>query len=184
MKDQNRWPGQGRGWDTLQDLQGLRSKLVRLVGARGGRPDVELAETDGGWTVSARLPGVAPEEVALEIDDRELCIRARSEAEVNADNGEPGTGVQTRAFEYRLRLPAEADAERVDAVMDHGLLTVTIQRGARTARREIVVGRPPANATRTRFRGSAAPAATDPAADREMHHPDASSPNITQTPPG
>lgn len=180
MNDQNRRAGQVRGWDPLRDLQGLRTRLVRLVGTRGGSPDVELAETDAGWTVSARLPGVAPEEVALEIDDRELCIRARSEAEVNADNGEPGTGVQTRAFEYRLRLPAEADAERVDAVMDHGLLTITIQRGARTARREIVVGRAPASATRTR---SGAPAATDPAADREMHHPDPSSTTM-QPPPG
>ena len=54
------------------------------------------------------MPGVAPEEVAVELDDRELCVRARSEAEVNADQGIPG-GFETRGFEYRVDLPARVD---------------------------------------------------------------------------
>jgi HSP20 family protein len=177
------------GWDPFGELQALRAELARLIGGRGGSPDVELSQGDAGWTVTARLPGVAPEEVALELDDRELCIRARSEAEVNADQGMAGTGSRVRGFEYRVTLPAAADPAGVDAVMDHGLLTVTVPRAVRAQRRTITVGRrqypsgrrdtgaggvpgppgpiPGSAADRTRPVG-----VVDPAADRELHRPD------------
>ncbi|MGI5211617.1 Hsp20/alpha crystallin family protein [Plantactinospora sp. CA-290183] len=166
--------GGERGWDPFGEIQALRAELRRLLGGRGGStPDVELNSTDDGWTVVVRLPGVAPEEVALELDDRELCVRARSEAEVNADHGMAGSGDRTRAFEHRVQLPAPVDAERIDAVMDHGLLTVTLPRAGQSSRRTITIGQ-------RRFdpgqRGSGtpggAPAPVDPAADRELHHPD------------
>ncbi|MFD0818189.1 Hsp20/alpha crystallin family protein, partial [Micromonospora zhanjiangensis] len=106
----------------------------------GGPPDVELTDIGDGWTVVARLPGVAPEEVAVELDDRELCIRARSEEEVNADQGLPRAGARHRSFAHRVRLPDAADADRIDAVMDHGLLTVFLPRSVPRRRRSITVG--------------------------------------------
>ncbi|HEX5598665.1 MAG TPA: Hsp20/alpha crystallin family protein [Micromonosporaceae bacterium] len=173
---------QDRGWwDPMRELQVLRSELGRMIGAalvgggRGGRPDVELQQTGEGWLAIARLPGVAPEEVAVELDDRELCIRARSEEEVNADLGMPGTGEQIRSFEYRLTLPAGVDAAQIDAVMDHGLLTVALPRAMNGARRNIAI---------TVGRRQFEPGATiegmagegrrpiDRAVDREMHRPD------------
>ena len=198
----------GGGWDPFRELQALRAELGRLMGGalvgRGGSSDVDLDTTDDGWTVTARLPGVAPEEVAVEVDTRELVIRARSEAEVNADLG-AGGGEQTRSFEHRVALPADLDPERVDAVMDHGLLTVRLPRASRPGRRTITVGsaRPgrqvqgltdyvdaeaatagPASTTVDTGTGGPVDAThggtdsggispADPAADREMHHPDA-----------
>ncbi|KXK59575.1 heat-shock protein Hsp20, partial [Micromonospora rosaria] len=131
-----------QGWDPVGELQSLRSELSRLVGGRSGPPEVELVEVPEGWEVIVRLPGVAPEEVAVELDDRELCVRARSEAEVNADQGIPG-GFETRGFEYRVDLPARIDPDGVDAVMDHGLLRVRLPRAARPTPRTIVVGGSP-----------------------------------------
>ncbi|MDI5941037.1 Hsp20/alpha crystallin family protein, partial [Micromonospora sp. DH15] len=131
-------------------------------------------------------PGVAPEEVAVELDDQELCVRARSEAEVNADQGIPG-GFETRGFEYRVGLPARVDPDRIDAVMDHGLLRVRLPRAARPTPRTITVGRTgyrgadggPAHrgagtgqGHRTSTGSTGTPAPVDPAADRELHHPD------------
>ncbi|MCI4063840.1 Hsp20/alpha crystallin family protein [Micromonospora sp. R77] len=162
------WRGRQQGWDPMGELQSLRSELSRLVGGRSGPPDVELTETNDGWEVTVRLPGVAPEEVAVELDDRELCVRARSEAEVNADQGIPG-GFETRGFEYRVDLPSRVDPDSIDAVMDHGLLRVRLPRASRPAPRTITVGRtgprPTGTTTGTSTRA-------DPAADREMHHPD------------
>ncbi|MFC7549027.1 Hsp20/alpha crystallin family protein [Plantactinospora sp. GCM10030261] len=172
-----------RGWDPFAELQALRGELGRLVGtalvgAGGGTPDVDLTESAEGWTVTARLPGVAPDEVALELDDRELCIRGRSEAEVNADLGMPGTGSRSRTFEHRVTLPNHIDADRIDAVMDHGLLTVRLPRAARSARRTITIGRTVPGAAGAAGGvsvgvGPASPSlAGDPAADRELHRPD------------
>ncbi|MFY1673606.1 Hsp20/alpha crystallin family protein [Plantactinospora sp. WMMB334] len=161
-------------------MQALRAELGRvvgsaLVGGRSGQPDVELKPAGDGWTVTARLPGVAPEEVALELDDRELCIRARSEAEVNADHGMAGSGSQSRAFEHRVHLPAPVDPDRIDAVMDHGLLTVRLPKAPRPGRRTIIIGGrrhdPGQRAGGTTTAGGR-PENVDPAADRELHRPD------------
>ncbi|GAB3154782.1 hypothetical protein GCM10027290_49760 [Micromonospora sonneratiae] len=178
-----------RGWDPRTELQTLRAEIGRMVGSAlasigGGNPDVELRATDEGWAVIARLPGVAPEEVALELDDRELCIRARSEEEVNADIGMAGSGSRTRAFEYRVNLPAQADLDRADAVMDHGLLTVMLPRAARSAPRTITVGRrlydPTTTTGDTPRGGLTRPIPGDPAADRELHRPEAGAPGTAR----
>ncbi|MFJ8579203.1 Hsp20/alpha crystallin family protein [Micromonospora sp. NPDC093277] len=169
MTEQNggrSWRARYQGWDPIAELQSLRSELSRLVGGRSGPPEVEIGEIADGWEVIVRLPGVAPEEVAVELDDRELCVRARSEAEVNADQGIPG-GFETRGFEYRVDLPSRADPDRIDAVMDHGLLRVQLPRATRPAPRTITVGRAGPRAVTRGTRTLA-----DPAADREMHHPD------------
>jgi HSP20 family protein len=135
-----------RGFDPLSELYALRAELGRMVGSvltgqRGTFADVDLEEVDDGWTVTARLPGVAPEEVAVEVDDRDLLIRARSEAEVTADNGDEGEGSHRRSFEYRMTIPSDVDSEQVDATMDHGLLVVHLPRSTRSRRRQIAVGR-------------------------------------------
>ncbi|MEU4401196.1 Hsp20/alpha crystallin family protein [Micromonospora orduensis] len=162
------WRGRQQGWDPMGELQSLRAELSRLVGGRSASSDVELTETSDGWEVVVRLPGVAPEEVAVELDDRELCVRARSEAEVNADQGIPG-GFETRGFEYRIDLPSRVDPDGIDAVMDHGLLRVRVPRATRPTPRTITVGRTgPRSGSASR--GTSMPA--DPAADRELHHPD------------
>ncbi|SCL37456.1 HSP20 family protein [Micromonospora pallida] len=189
-------PGQGwrersPGWDPMGELQALRGELARLVGGPSGPPEVELTETAEGWEVVVRLPGVAPEEVAVELDDRELCVRARSEAEVNADHGIPG-GLETRGFEYRVDLPSRVDPDAIDAVMDHGLLRVRLPRAARPAPRTITVGpsptvrpgpsAPPRPVDRRAGQGGNP---VDPAADRELHHPDVgtgSGPAVTDRP--
>lgn len=142
-----RRPSYGRfGLDPLGELSALRSELNRMVGGvlaglygdRGWLGDVDLEQTDEGWTVTARLPGVAPEEVLVELDDRELCICSRS-----AEDEEEGGAVQRtrREFNYRLTLPGDVDPEAVDATMDHGLLTVRLPRSTRSRRRSVSVGR-------------------------------------------
>ena len=166
-------PGRGRrgsqqGWDPFGELQSLRAELSRLVGGRPGPPEVELSETTDGWEVIVRLPGVAPEEVAVELDDHELCVRARTEAEVNADQGISG-GSETRSFEYRVHVPARVDPDGIDAVMDHGLLRVRLPQAVRPAPRTITVGR---TGPRTNGQVHGTPRSIDPAADRELHQPD------------
>jgi len=126
----------GGGWDAFGELQALRSELGRLMGSAlvGGRSDVDLDTDENGWVVTARLPGVAPDEVVVEVDDREVNIREQPQEDA---------GDRRPSFQYRIALPAETDPDKVDAVMDHGLLVVRLPRAARTARRTIAVGRSP-----------------------------------------
>lgn len=148
----------------------------------GGAPELELTETDDGWELIVRLPGVAPEEVAVELDDRELRVRARSEAEVNADQGLPG-GFRTRGFEHRVELPSRVDPAGMDAVMDHGLLRVRLPRAPRPPHHTITVAPTgphpdqlpdpgtPTGSPPSAVRPERATIPVDPAAARELHHP-------------
>jgi len=147
-----------RRWDPFAELQSLRAEIGRLVGSgfsRGAVNDIELEQTDDTFTVTARLPGVAPEEVALDVDVREIVVRARTATE----------GRATRAFEYRVALPADVDPDRVDATMDHGLLTVKLPRVVRAGRRTITLGTGGSLSGRP-------PSPDDPDAAREMHSHD------------
>lgn len=174
-----------RGWDPFGELQALRAELGRLIGAalvggRNGGSEVDLAETPGGWRVEARLPGVAPEEVAVELDDGELWIRARTVPEADTDQGDGD--FRMRSFEYRVNLPGPIDSGRVTALMEHGLLTVMLPRRERPGRRVIPVSRGryvPDTETPVieRPRGAAA---VDPAADRELHRPNAVRSDVDQ----
>jgi len=159
-----------RRWDPFAELQSLRSELGRLVGSnfgggRGMSNDIDLEQTDEQFKITARLPGVAPEEVALDVDVREVIIRARTEAEVTQG---VGSGRASRAFEYRVALPADVNPDKVDAVMDHGLLTLTLPRVVRAGRRTITLG----SGDKKAVEGTP-PASADPDAAREMHSPDA-----------
>ncbi|HLU44744.1 MAG TPA: Hsp20/alpha crystallin family protein [Natronosporangium sp.] len=130
-------------WDPTGELTQLRSEILRMLGALSGTDgwtnDVEMTETDDGWLVTARLPGVAPEEVTVELEGRELSIRGRAEAE---EESEEMQEFQRSAFHYRLTLPNEVDQDRVDATMDHGLLRVHLPRSPQARRRAITIGRP------------------------------------------
>ncbi|HEU4420934.1 MAG TPA: Hsp20/alpha crystallin family protein [Pilimelia sp.] len=139
-------PPQQRGRDPFSELDALRAELGRLIGSAlagqsGALPDVDLQETEAGWTVTARLPGVAPDEVEIEVGDREVCIRAKSEAEVEQNADRRAEVSRRRRFEYRLTLPGDLDPDNVDATMDHGLLVIRVPRLARSRRRQIAIGR-------------------------------------------
>jgi HSP20 family protein len=134
------------GWDPFAELQALRAELGRMVGSslmgpRSQAADVDLDETENGWVVTARLPGVAPEEVEVDLEERVLSIRARSEAEVNAEVSGEASGSHRRAFEFRMTVPGDVDPDQIDATMDHGLLTIRLPRLSKSQRRQIAIAR-------------------------------------------
>jgi HSP20 family protein len=107
-------PGEFRPDTVANDVAALRAELSAADGpAAFGGVDVESDET--GWTVVVQLPGVAAEELSIDVERRELSISTLTE--------EGAIG-----FAYRLALPAEVDTDGVDATMDHGLLTVRVPR--------------------------------------------------------
>jgi HSP20 family protein len=139
-------------WDPFAEIGRVLAALSSVRTERGQRGaggwpgdrgwfDIDVDDSDDGWTVTARLPGMAPEEVVVEVEGRELSIRARKAT------GEEGDGQarmsERSAFHYRLSLPSDVDPDKVDATMDHGLLTIRLPRSAGSRRRQITVGQAP-----------------------------------------
>jgi HSP20 family protein len=80
--------------------------------------------TDRQYTVRAELPGVDPDkDVQVSVDHGVLTIHAeRREEKQTKHRSEFRYGVAERS----VRLPANADAEKVKAAYDNGILEITI----------------------------------------------------------
>ena len=132
---------------TVADMRGisrLHDEIDRLFGGFPGRtfwpafekeekallPQVDLKSDDKQYTLSVELPGVAPEEVKIEVTGRELTISGEKKEEVM---DEAKTHVQERrygSFARSMTLPEDADADSIRAVARNGVLTLEIARKA------------------------------------------------------
>jgi HSP20 family molecular chaperone IbpA len=90
--------------------------------ASGWHPDLDVSATDDGWLLVARLPGVTPEEVTVDIGDLDLEIHA-----VHSDGRPRGVDLD---LSYRLAIPAGVDPDAIDATMRDGLLRIRMPRAA------------------------------------------------------
>jgi HSP20 family protein len=154
------WRGRGGGRrDPFAALDAMQERMSRmfgetLTGFRGRtpmwHPDLDVDETADAWMVEIRLPGVAPDEVTVDVTDRELVVRSRHEESSDSDASAeseieqaPGASRSRRSssFLYRLSLPSEVDTEKIDATMDHGLLTITLPKSTQSSSRSISIGR-------------------------------------------
>jgi HSP20 family protein len=136
-------------WDPARELGDLHQQMERimgeiLTGAVPGdgaiwEPPVDIEETDDAWIVEAELPGAKQEDVNVEVRENELVVTG----EIKEKERQGILRRRTRRvgrFEYRVTLPGEVDAERIDASLDHGVLRIRVPKPERTQPRRIEVG--------------------------------------------
>ncbi|MEW2135584.1 Hsp20/alpha crystallin family protein [Streptomyces sp. NPDC005409] len=106
------------------------------VCARGGA--ARSAEARGAYVLGLELPGLRRDQVTVEVLDAELAVHGETREKER-------TGVvrrQTRRVgqsDYRMSLPADADADRISADLSHGVLTVRTPRAVSGTSRRIEV---------------------------------------------
>ncbi len=87
---------------------------------------MDVQATERGYTVSAAVPGLKPEDLTIEVMGNTVSIRG----EVKLDKSDETEGdwlIRERAygkFARTFRLPAELDADKVEAGLEQGVLTV------------------------------------------------------------
>lgn len=109
-----------------------------LAEKAGWSPLVDVEETDDAYVVEAELPGVKREDVNIELVGNELSIAG----EVKEQERKGVMRRRTRRvgrFDYRLSLPHQVDAEKIDASLAEGVLTVRVPKSERAQRRRIEV---------------------------------------------
>jgi HSP20 family protein len=134
-------------WDLFRELEGLHEHLGQMMlrgpeGDGGGGapwvPAVDIEETEDAWIVEAEVPGVARDDVNVEVRDAELVISG----EIKERERKGVLRRRTRRvgrFEYRVTLPAQVDPERVEAQLADGVLTVTVPKSEQARPRRIEV---------------------------------------------
>ena len=110
-------------------------------------PAIDIVEADDHYVVKADLPGLAEDDVTVEVKDDVLAISGERTSETT-EKGEGYVRVERASGEFRrtLRLPEGVDAEQVVATFEQGVLEVRIPKPEeRKPRRvEIQVGERPA----------------------------------------
>ncbi len=103
---------------------------------------VNLYENDRELMVAAPMPGVAPEDIEVEVtDDRRLVLRARQHGV-----GQERIDYLVREwsygpFERSIDLPYGVDAPRANLSLGNGVLMVSLPRGAEHTPARLGVGR-------------------------------------------
>ena len=137
--------------NPLHQLRGEMDRLLTgLVGPAAdglwpavfrGQPAVNVWEKDDALMVEMEVPGIKGDEVDVSVAGGELSIRI-----TRPDTAEKGVKYHRRerpvgSFSRVVRLPVEVDAERVEAELHDGVLTVTCPKAENAKPRKInVVG--------------------------------------------
>lgn len=104
----------------------LRSGPQSYVG-----PAVQAVENEEGFVVNAELPGYAPEDIDVSVEEGVLTLKGtRKSANWSDDLPEEEKAKRTYRFERRIRFNGEIDEENVTANCKNGLLEVNVPKEA------------------------------------------------------
>ena len=129
-------------WEPVRELSTLQNEMNRLFssffdtptnggdaggGLRRWIPAMDLVETDDHFVLRADLPGLGPDEVAIEVEDNVLTLAGERKAEHEAKR-EGFYRVERASGRFRrsLTLPDGVDLESIAASFDKGVLEIRI----------------------------------------------------------
>jgi HSP20 family protein len=133
-------------------------------------PVVDIEQGDDQYEISIELPGVYQEDVNVEVTDDMLVISGSKERKQTRGEGQHRQSERVYgSFQRSFRLPEDAEAEKIQAKFDNGVLTVGIPRDTsknRTRSRRIEIQRA-ATAERSRSSQESERSAGDDATGRQ-----------------
>ena len=108
-------------WNPFDELQRFTDTIDRLVnrwrsGTWNAPTYASIGGVDDGYRVRIPCPGIAPENVTVDVAGRTIHVRA---IERDGDT-------EVTRYEEVLTLPASVDAEKVSATFRHGLLELML----------------------------------------------------------
>jgi HSP20 family protein len=145
------------GWDPFQEFADLQEQFGQLVQSVFGpglasafgplgqrtaglawRPLADVSETDQAYVIEVEVPGVADEDLTIEVDGGELIIRGEYKEREKAGLLRTRTR-RVGQFEYRALLPRTVDPDAVTAGLAEGVLTVTAPKTETAKPRRIAI---------------------------------------------
>lgn len=103
------------------------------------RPRVDIGETAEGLVLIADLPGAEPDRLHIELEGRDLSIRAEVDEEEPKGFSPGYREYEVGDYECHFRLAGDFDSEGVEAALKDGVLTLRIPKAAEQEARQIRV---------------------------------------------
>ena len=108
--------------------------------AAGDYLPVDVNEGDDEYLVTASVPGATAEELSIEVEDGVVSISAQVSSEDKTDRyGYLVRERKTGCFQRRLRMPDGLDAGKASAVLENGVVTLTLPKAPEVKRKRIAV---------------------------------------------
>lgn len=101
-------------------------------------PDVNIFEAPDAYYLEAEMPGVGRDGLEITVEDREITLIGRRQADVATGNA---LVRERRATDYRrvFELDPTIDTARIAAKIDQGMVTVTLPKVEKVKPRKISV---------------------------------------------
>lgn len=135
-------------WNLLNHLQRelQNTEYSRLtdddasVATASWAPSVDISENETGFTLRADVPGVDPEAIDISMEKGVLTIKGERKSE-SAQDTENYHRIERQSGQFyrRFTLPDSADADKIEAKSEHGVLTITIPKQEVAVSRRIEV---------------------------------------------
>jgi HSP20 family protein len=140
-------------WEPVRELTSLQNDMNRLFNtffdtpttgngdtARRWIPAMDVVETDDHFVLKTDLPGLAEEDVNVEVEDNVLTVSGERKAE-HEDKRDGYVRVERSygSFRRSLTLPEGIDPEAVSASFDKGVLEVRIPKPEQRKPRRVAI---------------------------------------------
>ncbi len=121
-------------WNLFNQLQRelINPELAKLnddenVATANWAPSVDISENDAEFKLVADIPGVNPDDIDISMEKGVLTIKGERNTEtVEEKENFRRVERQSGTFYRRFTLPDSADADKIAAKSEHGVLTITI----------------------------------------------------------
>ena len=121
----------------------LRNLFDEMFGAQtsgGFAPAVDVGEDDAEYVIAVEVPGAAREDLTVELDDGMLTIRGEKKLMREGEKAQPRYRERSYgSFMRSFSLPPAADAEKLRASFQDGVLRVHIPKREETKPRTIEI---------------------------------------------
>jgi len=137
--------------DPFQEFETLQSEINRLfdlsrvpesrgIFERAFSPAVDVLENPDSFQVLCDVPGIEIKDVSISIAGTVLTIKGERKPEEQKARGDTYRGeMAAGAFQRTLQLPLAVDADKVDAVLKDGVLSITLPKHEALKPRQIAV---------------------------------------------
>ncbi len=144
------WPSRPTFDSSFSDFDQIRREMLRLLDAASGDteadggagvfPPLNISQDDNNFYIRAEVPGIKPADIAISALRNRVSISGRREIpreheRVSYHRKERPEG----SFDRTVTLPAEVDAERVEARYADGILTLALPKAEQAKPRQITV---------------------------------------------
>jgi HSP20 family protein len=135
-------------WDPFQEMISLRDAMSRLLEesfvwprARLGtfQPALDLYETEQEYVVKLAAPGLKPDNFELLMQQNVLTIRGRTQAEEQENARYHIREQRFGEFTRVVQFPTAVDADKIQATLADGILTIRVPKAEAAKPRRITV---------------------------------------------